>query len=619
MKKFVIIQIVSCLLILIGCKPDNPQTARQVLIILNSGSSEYIKGKHYLMPYMSHFGIPYDTIDLAKADLPDNTENYSVIILGHASLTNSDKHLERILFKRLSKSVKEGTGLVSFDPAVFSEGQSAKPFYADTLVFNRPAHYITALHESGEKLGMFENLLLSDYETPSGEILVNADGKPLIWSTELGKGRIVQWSSQDWMQIKILGPLGGLDDCLWRSIVWAARKPFVMRGLPPVVTMRVDDVAARGELWHKDPLYWVNICNKYGLKPWLGLFIYNLNPRAIDELRKYIQEGNATASPHAFGRPPRHGLITLNKEKNWQLSKHDLYAGFYYYPDGLPLRETDSDEFIYYDHQHNQPWSDIEAKRGLDAVDRWYEVHKPLAKSTYFVPHWYETGSNVIEHVSKNWGMQFIAQLKKADMPWNDTVPWVKQGPFRLYEKPGPSTAKPSPGFRGTNPLYYADFTSIEGSTFFNCFTEIRDVAGYEWSPDNDVEATADRGLKELKRALSSMAMAVLFTHETDHIYRIKPENWESEIRLVTDGIKNYNPVYMTTDDALKLVRSAKTSFISRVSYDEKRNQLIVSLKGVSDIASSFWVFTDKNGRIIQKLIQIPAFEGTTDITEQIN
>ena len=621
MKKYIIIQTLSCLLLLINCKPDHSQPARQVLIILNSSGSEYIKSEHYLMPYMSHFGIPFDTLDLAKADMPDNIDKYLVIILGHANVTNSDRRLERHLFKSLSKSVKEGAGVVSFDPAVFTEfkGKSAKPFDADTLVFNKPDHYITALHDAGEKLKMFENLHLTNYETSSAEILVSADGKPFIWSSELGKGRIVQWSSQDWMQIRILGPLGGLDDCLWRSIVWAARKPFVMRGLPPIVTMRVDDVAGRGELWHKDPLYWVNTSNKFGLKPWLGLFIYNLNPRAIVELRKYIQDGNATASPHAFGRPPRHGWITLNKEENWQTRKHDLYAGFYYYPDALPFRETDYDEFIYYDHQHNRPWSDFEAKRGLDAVDSWYEAHKPLPKSTYFLPHWYETGSNVIDRVSKKWGMQFIAQLKDADMPWNDTVPWVKQGPFRLYEKPGPSTANPSPEFRGTNPLYYADFTRIKGCNFFNCFTEIRDVAGYEWAPDNDVEATVDRGLQELKRALNSMSMAVLFTHETDYIYRIKPENWEREIRLVTEGLKNYNPVYLTTDDALKIVRTTKTSFISGVTYDKDRNQLIVTLKGILDIASSLWVFTEKNGSIIQKLIVTPAFEGTTDITTKIN
>ena len=286
MKKYIIIQTLSCLLLLINCKPDHSQPARQVLIILNSSGSEYIKSEHYLMPYMSHFGIPFDTLDLAKADMPDNIDKYLVIILGHANVTNSDRRLERHLFKSLSKSVKEGAGVVSFDPAVFTEfkGKSAKPFDADTLVFNKPDHYITALHDAGEKLKMFENLHLTNYETSSAEILVSADGKPFIWSSELGKGRIVQWSSQDWMQIRILGPLGGLDDCLWRSIVWAARKPFVMRGLPPIVTMRVDDVAGRGELWHKDPLYWVNTSNKFGLKPWLGLFIYNLNPRAIVEL-----------------------------------------------------------------------------------------------------------------------------------------------------------------------------------------------------------------------------------------------------------------------------------------------------------------------------------------------
>jgi len=65
--------------------------------------------------------------------------------------------------------------------------------------------------------------------------------------------------------------------------------------------------------------------------------------------------------------------------------------------------------------------------------------------------------------------------------------------------------------------------------------------------------------------------MAVLFTHETDYIYSIKPENWESEIRLVTEGIKNYNPVYLTTDEALKIVRTTKTSSISGVTFDASK------------------------------------------------
>jgi len=91
---------------------------------------------------------------------------------------------------------------------------------------------------------------------------------------------------------------------LWRSLVWAARKPFALRGLPPLVTMRVDEVAGQGVLWQQSPLYWVHLANRHGFKPWLGLFIYNLTEPAVNELRDLIQRDQATAFPHAFGRAP---------------------------------------------------------------------------------------------------------------------------------------------------------------------------------------------------------------------------------------------------------------------------------------------------------------------------
>ena len=69
--------------------------------------------------------------------------------------------------------------------------------------------------------------------------------------TTYGSGHAVQWGSYDWMSHDVLGPLFGLDDLVWRSIVWAARKPFVMQGLPPFVTMRMDDVI--------DPSWWIDI------------------------------------------------------------------------------------------------------------------------------------------------------------------------------------------------------------------------------------------------------------------------------------------------------------------------------------------------------------------------
>ena len=57
----------------------------------------------------------------------------------------------------------------------------------------------------------------------------------------------MQFGSYDWILNSVKGPLYGLDDLFWRSMVWAARKPFVMQGMPPFVTMRMDD--ASGPLW----------------------------------------------------------------------------------------------------------------------------------------------------------------------------------------------------------------------------------------------------------------------------------------------------------------------------------------------------------------------------------
>ena len=78
----------------------------------------------------------------------------------------------------------------------------------------------------------------------------------------------MQWGSYGWMVSTVLGPVDGLDDVVWRGVVWAARKPFVMRGLPNFVTMRVDDV--------EGPFDWVHAANAVGFKPFLALFISNV-------------------------------------------------------------------------------------------------------------------------------------------------------------------------------------------------------------------------------------------------------------------------------------------------------------------------------------------------------
>ena len=412
----------------------------------------------------------------------------------------------------------------------------------------------------------------------------------------------------DWTHSDVLGPLGGLDGCLWRSLVWASRKPFVMHVMPSIVTMRVDDVAGRGKLWNNSPLYWVKTSNKYGFKPWLGLFIYNLTPETIDELRTLILSGGATASPHAFGRPNRKNDISESYIPDNPLDT----VPFYYNPDAMPLRSDTYDEFIFFDHHNEIPWPELEVEHGFQALRKWYQDNGPLPISKLLLPHWYEIGHNTAPYVKDFLKSEFIALAKPVDLPYDNQTNWLVSGPFRLYEKPGVSTGWTREG--GPRPVYYADFIQLGDLELFNCLTEIRDDAGYEWAPDNDLEATVGRGVRQLKRAFDSRALAVLFTHETDYIYAIEPEKWDKELERISQAISINDPVYMTMDDALTVVRAYVSSNISSITYDPDGKNYSISFEGKAKVNTWVEIFTEQEEEIKSEFRLIPSFSGTNEV-----
>jgi hypothetical protein len=576
------------------------------LVFIDKSDSLSDITRFYLLPYLDHFGIVYEIADINMKKLSRRPGDYSLVIIGH-DMKNPEK-----ASKLIRKICSKGAGVVSFDPDwpgnkmdPQSVTGSAKSIYFDT------GHYITALHGKADTVKSSVGLPIKNVATGTMKPIVFADRQPLLFVTNGDESPCAKFTSMDWMKTTYIGPMMGLDDCLWRSIVWAARKPFVIRGLPPLVTMRVDDVAGRGELMQKSPFYWINTANKYGFKPWLGLFIYNLSPVAIEELRGYILNNQATAAPHALGRPnrPRNNAPVESYYGSDFVQSNNR---FYYSPDALPLRAKTYDEFIYFDHNNGKPWSDEEAIRGLEAVDKWYASNNPLPMSKYFLAHFYEMGSNIIPYISDKWGMEYIGINKAINTPYADTIPWIKGGPFRLYEKPG--TVTNNTALRGKKAVYYSDFVDINGYKFYNSLTEIRDDAGYEWAPDNQIEVSAGRGTRQLRRALSSMALAVLFTHETDFIYRIKPESWEEQLKLISLGISDFNPVMLTMDEALKIVRANKTSHLTESVIEKGKENINITIDGYTDTKTFVYLFTGENEKIRQRLIEIPEFTGSARV-----
>jgi hypothetical protein len=572
----------------------------RALVLLNSTSAAYSEGLQLILPHLDHLGVPCKLLDLAHETLPADVADHALIVIAHRQLDPQGSRLGRVGRQRLLAALKSGIGLVSFDPALPSAaelGLESAPRRrggeASTIEVAEQPHYITERHAAGESLSLAGPLpKLLPLASAGGEVLLRASGAPLLSAARYGDGRVVQWATARWLRTDVLGPIAGLDDVLWRSLVWAARKPFAMRGLPPLVTMRVDDVAGRGGLWGQSPLYWAYEASRQGFKPWLGLFIYNLTETAVHQVRDLSGHGQATSFPHAFGRPSRAGEDPL----------------YYYYPYALSPRASSYDEFIFFDHERRRPWSDDEALRGLAAVDEWYAAHAPLPISRYAVAHWYEIGSNVISHVQDRFGAQFIAMINDVDRPFVGRERWLKVGPFRRYERPG--GCFPDRSRRSGRPVYYADFVNLADRQFFDCVTEIRDDAGYEWKPDNDVAGTVARGVRQLRRALDSMALAVLFTHETDHIHKIQPDRWAAAIAGVVAGIASYDPIYATLDEAVRYVRATRTSRLQTCRYDPATGQVIASVVGHSDVLTHFHLFGEVGDEMAVTLVGIPPHEG---------
>lgn len=227
------------------------------LVLINSQSFQVRAAEEMVRPYLDHFGVPYQVLDLLGSALPDNLVDFPLIIVAHDQFDPDGRRLGGGGIQLLGDAVQAGSGLVSFDPLIpqlLVNGQipALTSTTVDSLVIEG-GHPISKGFEGGQTIRLCSEMKMAG--VLGGDVIAKGNGAPFLSATIFGDGRIVSWACMDWMHTAVLGPLGGLDSLFWRGLAWAARKPFCMRGFPPIVTMRVDDVAGWGGLWQQSPLY----------------------------------------------------------------------------------------------------------------------------------------------------------------------------------------------------------------------------------------------------------------------------------------------------------------------------------------------------------------------------
>ncbi|HWI59646.1 MAG TPA: hypothetical protein VNZ22_20630, partial [Bacillota bacterium] len=359
------------------CPAETTSLQAGALVLVNSQSAKYLDFQHYLQPYLDNFGVPYTVRDIRTNTVGPEVSRYALLIVGHSQLDINQLYLDSAAQANLSAAVANGTGLVNFDNDLVTVGGQARyPFVQSVFGFAYGAaaagvtvtfpptepggqmHAITARHQANEVLSLLSSMSFVNLSLPAGaRAVAQSGGKPFVVVKEVGQGRAVQWASYDWMSTRVQGPLNGLDDVLWRSLVWAARKPFAMRGFPNLVTMRVDDLTG--------PYTWVHIANEVGFKPYLAIFISEISQADAADVSRLATSGNATAGVHSFT------------------------AGDLFYFDSRGRNWSDSRMADYY-------------ARGT----RWHlDNGIPFPKSIIF--HGSEVGSNAFGGL-KDWGVEFV-------------------------------------------------------------------------------------------------------------------------------------------------------------------------------------------------------------------
>jgi hypothetical protein len=564
-------------------------TSADALVLVNSQSARHLEFQHFIQPYLDNFGFPYRVQDIATNPPAETVTNYAVIIIGHSQIDTNGVYLTSLAQRHLSLAVSNGTGLVNFDSDLYSGSAGRYQFVQDVFGFtygsgaaansvsvpatetNSQMHWITALHPTNDAISFRSSIAMGGIIPPAGvPTLASAGSKPLLVAAKYGQGRAVQWGSYAWMVSSVLGPVDGLDDLVWRGVVWAARKPFVMRGMPHLVTMRIDDV--------EGPLWWVHMANEVGFKPFLAMFIGTTSQASAADLRDLVISGNATASVHSFN-------------------------GSY---------------MFYFDHQHLTNYSDLVQSNNFYSGTQWHLTNGiPISKVC--ATHYSEIGTNAFGGL-KTWGMEFVPiEVVPGTVEYDPVnAPWLVGGPFRRYETPQPG--------RVDWPTYYADWLSVPGhpefeGQFFNIYSELRDLSGCSnWCPDNDVAGSVDRATTMVKRALDSMVMATVFTHE----WAIHPtsccggttittNNWRAIMQGITNGLASYQPSYVTLDYASQYVRATRTSRLVSASFDPASGQVTAAFSGKTDLDTVVYVFTGEDRAISSRLGTVPVFASSSN------
>ncbi|HLJ90405.1 MAG TPA: BACON domain-containing carbohydrate-binding protein, partial [Candidatus Angelobacter sp.] len=326
-------------------------------------------------------------------------------------------------------------------------------------------HYITGLQvrvpstPAGDFVYLFHTDDNDVQSTATCTVLLNAKGNvlakigqdALLTVNTFGSGRVVNFGTYDYLRADRFGFVMGLDDLFWRSLVWAAKKPFVLRGYPRFFAPQQDDPV---EGWEdripdlSNPTFTGNVQADGTGGPW--------------KVTGMIQTDDLDP-----GSAERQAIISLISAGRLKVAPHTVTGG--------------SDGDLYWTGENPSPLTDAQWLANFNTLKGFQQGNggsDVLPFSSSMVPHFWDIADNTGADLW-NLGIRYITEIQKPNVYFSQpTAKTASQRlnshPFRVYELP-PTYGNPSERW----PIYYADDYTVNSraglppKTFFSFATQL--------------------------------------------------------------------------------------------------------------------------------------------------
>jgi hypothetical protein len=602
----------GCLLALATAAPGSAQAQDRLLTVavlvngsntsaFNTNPSSPGEFQRFAERYLEHLQVPYELIDVSITAPPSDLASRQLIVAGHRGLAPSTAWRNAII-----AAVSGGVGFVNLDSdtTIGSQSHIQAIFGATGSLAGTPAtsitvpaavrqggaaaHFITALQRAfqgdtvtptgdmvhafhPDSAGVVQSIRSTVLTEAPGTVLARVGTDPLILATPAGEPRAVHFGTLDYLKADRFGFLMGVDDLFWRSLVWAARKPFVLRGYPRLWSVQMDD---------QEPGWGFRVRDMYDTS-----LTGTTNPDGTGgpwKVTGYLYMNNLPA-----GGEERASVVNDIQQSRLHVSPHSIA--------GVPYGN------LYWDASSSAPVTDSQWLANLNSVMQWKQglggADAIPRFSRSMVPHFWDLSNNTGHDMWHTLGFRYVTSIQRpgfqnyADVAINGGAERLNARPFWAYEKPPKTVRDENYSLLFADDYVVGSRAGLPPVTFFLFTSQLQDTAEY---PRADViwpmaGFSTTESIEQFKRYTwrlwSSLATVQIYTHDSLNYALSFPADRREVISEVSDWLEQNGVRHVFMEDLGDYLYARNKSVLTDVRLVQ--NNLTYTFGGAATTADS--------------------------------